>query len=195
MTFLFDAEEIIVKEQVRVLKFGNVYEFFTPQGKKLGEAREEGISFLQKFFRMTKYKNMLPFTVSLYDAGGTKLVTLRRPFTFFMSHVAVLDASGKTLGTYRQKFRLSKPKLLVLDPGGAQLATMEGSFAGWHFAIMSGGGKKLVDISKKWAGAARELFTTADTYAVRIEAAIPEEHRRLLIPVACVIDLVFRDRT
>jgi hypothetical protein len=48
-------------------------------------------------------------------------------------------------------------------------------------------------INKKWAGVAKELFTTADKYKVNIDPAYKEDYRKVAIIVAAItVDMVLK---
>ena len=101
MSSIFDEKTIFVKEKARFLKYGNVFDFFTLDNRKIGQAREEDIGIGKKIFKLTRFKSMLPFTISLYDSNEQKIVSLKRPFTFFRSKVDIYDAGGRKLGRFQ----------------------------------------------------------------------------------------------
>ena len=194
MTSIFKENEIFVKEKVRILKYGNVFGFFNLTNHKLGEAREEEITLVKKIFKLTKLKTMLPFTISLYDSNNQKLVTLKRPFTWFLSEIVISDPQGNKIGKYKQKFKLLKPTFTLFDKDDNEFAKIQGNFIAWKFTITSTDGKNLGTINKKFAGLGKELFTTADNYLVKLHAtSITPEQRKILTSVACIIDMVFKE--
>jgi uncharacterized protein YxjI len=46
---------------------------------------------------------------------------------------------------------------------------------------------------KKWNGAAKEIFTTADKYHVSINRDISGIHRVVIVSVAIVVDMVMKE--
>lgn len=195
MTSIFDANQVFVKELVRMFKFGNVFEFYNIQKVKIGEAKEEEISGFKKVMKMTRFKSMLPFVIGVYDSVGSKIVTLRKPFKWWMQEVHVFDAQGQEIGIYKQKFKFFKPTFHLFDKQGVEFAKIHGNMVGWTFNISSMDGKNLGVINKKFAGIAKELFTTSDNYMVRFEPSniLNKEQKMILTSVACVIDMIFKE--
>lgn len=184
---------VLVKEKVRMFKFGNVFEFFNLQNHKIGEAREEEISGFKKFVKLTKYKSMLPFTIGLYDAQGNKVVTLRKPFRWWMAEVFVHDKDDNVIGRYKQKFKFLKPTFYLYE-NEQEFAKIEGNFTAWNFNITSPEGHDYGQIDKKFAGIAKEFLTTADNYVVRLDHdSLNENQQKILSSVSCVIDLIFKE--
>ncbi|MBI1970848.1 hypothetical protein HYS47_03810 [Candidatus Woesearchaeota archaeon] len=197
MASLFTEKKIFAKEQVRFMKFGNVFEFFSLDNKKLGEAREEEIDGIKKVFKLTKYKQHFPFTVSIYDSSDKKLVTIRRGFSLFLSTVKVFDGNGSPIGHYKQKFKLLKSKFLLFDESEKHFADLDGTMIGWSYAITDIHGTKLGGLYKKFSGVGKELFTTADNYIIELEniSSLSENQRKMIISVACIIDMIAGERS
>jgi len=194
MASIFEEKEIFVKEKVRFFKFGNVFDFYNLENVKIGEGREENLFFLKKILKLTGIKPFLPFTISLYDSSNTKLVTFDRPLTFWMSQITILDAGGNQIGKYQQKFRLLKPTFVIFDNNNVEFAKIEGNFVAWNFVITLNDGTKVGEINKKFSGIAKEMFTTADNYIVKLNSqSLSKEHKKILISVACIIDMVFKE--
>lgn len=191
---IFDTNTIIVKENLRFLKFGNVFEFFDEQGVKLGEAKEEKIGFWRKLFKLTNLKTLLPFDITIYGAQGEKLLSISRPFSIWLSEVVVSGSQGEKLGYYKQRFRIFKPKFELRDNTNQIVGSIVGDFVAWNFTIKSKDGQELGIINKKFAGIAKEMFTTADNYMVSFNDMImTSEHKKLLVGLAVIIDMVFKE--
>lgn len=190
---ILKENEIVVREQVR-LKFGNIFNFVSTQNKDLGEAREENITGVRKLFKLTKLKHHLPFDFTIYDSNNQPIVKIqKKQASFFVSRVDVFDNSDKLLGTYQQKFKFFKPMFNVLDDQGGQIATVKGNIVAWNYDITDMAGGNIATISKKFAGIAKEIFTTADNYVFRIEKSLPENQRKLFAGAPVIVDMIFKE--
>lgn len=195
MASILDEKNIFVKERVRMFKFGNVFEFFNLDNVKIGEAREEEITTFKKFVKMTNMKTMLPFTIGIYGSDGSKIVTLKKPFKWFLPRVFIYDNDGTEIGKYVQKFKFFKSEFHLFGRDGIEFAKIVGNFVGWKFVISFMDGRKIGEINKKFAGIGKELFTTADNYVVRFEegVSLSDEQKKILVSVSCVIDMIFKE--
>jgi len=192
---LLDYNNIFVKEKVRFLKYGNVYDLLDEQGKLIGSAKEENITFLRKIIKLTKYKYHLGFDVSFYDERNNRLFTIHSGPKFFLSKATVKDRSGRVIGKYIQKFKLLKPRFLVEDQRGTQIATFEGKWHGWNYWFTNNNDERLCDINKKFAGL-KEIFTTADHYHIQFDKSIKidGDTKKLVLAGAAIIDILFTER-
>lgn len=194
MTSIFNEKTIFVKQLARVFKFGHVFEFYNQHKVKIGEAREEEITGWKKFVKMTKYSALLPFTISIYDSAGNKIVTLRKPFKWWMQEVNIHDEKDNVIGRYKQKFTFFKPTFHIFD-NEREFAMIQGNFVGWSYNITSASGQPLGVINKKFSGLAKEMFTTADNYQVKFEdSSLTADQKKILTSISCVIDMIFKNR-
>lgn len=194
MDDMFKRNVVLVKERVGYFKAANAYDLFDEQGKKIGEVLEDVPGLFKKVLKFTKWKTMLPFTVNFFDPGNNRLLTIRRPFTFFRSKISVYDADGRPLGMYRQKFKLLKPEFHLLDPSGNLVARLKGDWKGWNFTLEDSAGAELAKVTKKWAGLAKELFTSADNYVISISRPeMPDDMRKIIFAAGIGIDMSLKE--
>ncbi len=194
MEDLFKRNVILVRERVRYFKAANAYDLFDEQGQKIGEVLEDVPGFFKKVLKFTAWKTRLSFTVNFLDAAGNRLLTLKRPFTFFRSNISVYDSDGRPLGMYRQKFKLLKPEFHLMEPSGSRFATLKGDWKGWNFSLEDSSGVELAKVTKKWAGIAKELFTSADNYVVSISKPdMPDDMRKLIFAAGIGIDMSLKE--
>ncbi|MDR0405808.1 MAG: hypothetical protein LBH54_03315, partial [Clostridiales bacterium] len=72
--------------------------------------------------------------------------------------------------------------------------TIAGDWRGWNFTVTAADGAAIGTINKKWAGAMKELFTTADKYIVTIDSSVTDKTRRTaLVAAATTIDMVLKE--
>jgi uncharacterized protein YxjI len=195
MESIFMNNVILVKERVGLFKAANAYDLFNAQGQKIGEVLERIPNFFVKLLKFTNYKTLLPYTVNFYDSSKTHVLTIKRPFTIIRSNISVLTNDGKPLGMYRQKFKLIKPEFHLFDPSGNLFASLKGDWKGWNFTLEDKSGVELAKITKKWAGLAKELFTSADNYVMSISKPdIPEDLRKVIFAAGIGIDMSLKER-
>ena len=190
-----NKNKLFVKEHTGVFKAANSYDIFDLEtNEMLMECREPGLGFITKLFRFTKYKAMTPFDI-IISANGAPIVNVKRGVTFFRSVVSVFDETGEQVGTLRKIFKLFKPSFEILSITGEKLGVLEGNFVGWDFTIKNNDGEVLAAISKKWAGVGKELFTTADNYAIIIADSVKENDpvRVLIFGAVMSIDMVLKE--
>tara|TARA_Y100000310_G_scaffold236686_1_gene239914 strand:- start:1154 stop:1741 length:588 start_codon:yes stop_codon:yes gene_type:complete len=192
MTHILNHNEIFVKEQVRAFKFGNVYDYFDKNKNRLGQAREENITGFRKLVKMTSMKWLLPFDFSLYDAEDKKVVTLSKR-SLFVPKIKIIDENGEMIGKFISPFTFLKPKIDVYDANGEKFAQVKGNLVGWTFKIMKDD-EQIGQVTKKFAGLAKEYFTTADNYLFQYEdKKYTENQKKILCALPGCIDMLFKE--
>lgn len=182
----------VIDEKVQVLTFSNGYKVYDESGKEIGYIKEN-MPASRVILSLFLSKQMLPFTLEVYNNDGKIIASLTRGFTFFMSKMKVLDENGSQIATIKQKFGL-KPKFELLDMNENKIAHIQGNWTAWDFKITDGGSTQLGSISKKFAGFAREFFTDADKYIVNIEPSVTNEAQRIAIAsTAAAIDMIMKE--
>ncbi len=190
----FLENEFFIDEKVNFFKFENAYKVYDQFGQKIGTV-EQDLGILQKILQMLINKAMMPFKFEVKDTGGQVIAGLRRGWTFWMSKIEVIDQDQRVIGYIQQKFKLFKPSFIILDAHEHQVASIKGEWKAWDFEIFDENEKTIGTINKKWAGVAKELFTTADKYKVNIDPAYKEDERKVAIIVAAItIDMVLKER-
>ena len=196
MTAALGRNQFFVKEHTGVFKAANNYDILDPESKQMIlQCREDKLGLLTKIFRFTDYKRMTPFEVEIKTPDGKPVVTVSRGISLFLSDVKVHDGSGRHVGGFKQKFFSIGGKFDVLDPADQPLCTLQGNWRGWDFKFVTPSGEVIAEVSKKWAGLGKELFTSADNYMLTISDRVPaDDPRRLLIlgAVMC-IDMVLKE--
>jgi len=186
--------QFFVKEHVGLLKASNNYDIFDPATEeKILECREPSLGVLTKILRFTNYKRMTPFSIEIRTPEGEKVLSVRRGISLFLSKVDVLDESDNLVGRFRQKFSLGG-KFAVLDAQGKSLCTLEGKWASWNFRFLQGS-TELANVSKKWGGIGKEMFTSADDYILSVNSSVGESDGIRLLIVAAVMcfDMVLKE--
>jgi uncharacterized protein YxjI len=192
-----DLSEFIVKEHVGFLKLTDTFDIYDAKtSQPVALARETPGTFI-KFLRLIVNKQLLPtqVTVTQGDENGPLLFRIKRGFTLFRSKVMVEDAGGSVLGYFKSKILSIGGGFWVYDVKDQQWAEIKGDWKGWNFKFLGPDGRELGLVTKKWGGLAKELFTSADTYAVSLSESLAGNRsaKILLIAAALAIDVVYKE--
>ena len=189
----FESDSYFIDEKVNFLKFANEYKVYDAEGAHIGMVKQR-LSGGQKALRLLINKALMPFKLEIQNQVGEVQSTIQRGWTFWMSKISVKDGYGTDIGTINQTFKFLKPTFKIFNPTGSQIAEITGDWKGWNFVIKHEHGEQIGTINKKWAGVAKELFTTADKYNVSIDPAYPEDTNKMLILSAAItIDMVLKE--
>jgi uncharacterized protein YxjI len=194
---MFDRQSYIVREHVGFLKMTDTYDILDPEnGKMLGLAQER-ISGWMTFLRLLLNKQMLPTKVVLIegdDPASLPAITIERGFTFLRSKLSIKDAQGGEIGSFRSRLFTLGGAFDIFDPSGRRIGMVKGDWKGWNFRFLDDTDKEIGTITKKWAGLGKELFTSADTYAVALNAGTPTALMPLLLAAGLAIDVVYKEK-
>ena len=185
----------LVKEHVGMFKAANNFDIYDPEtGDVILECREEKLGMMTKVFRFTDYKRMTPFRIEVREPGGQTIFEVTRGLTVFLSKVQVADRNGTVLGGFKQRFFSIGGAFNVLDPDDQPLCTLKGKWTSWSFRFLRDE-VQLAQVSKKWAGLGKELFTSADNYILEISDEVPPNHpvRALILAAVLCIDMVLKE--
>lgn len=190
-----DLNHFLVKEHVGMFKAANNYDIFDPNsGETILHCREDKLGFFTKLLRFTDYKRMTPFHVEIKTPNGETLIHVKRGISFFISRVEVFDAQGQLLGLFKQKLFSIGGAFDIYDPSGNVVCSLKGKWTGWDFRFLQGN-QELAHVSKKWAGAGKELFTSADNYMLEINQIVQSGSttRKLIMAAVMCIDMVLKE--
>jgi len=189
----FECNEYFIDEKVGFFKFHNEYKVYDNTATPVG-CIVQRLSGWQKVLRLFLNKAMLPFTLEIIDNNEQVLVTIKRGWTFWMSKITIYDGEGNVSGYIKQKFKMLKPKFIIMDADGNQVAEINGDWKAWNFGITGSNGRAIGFINKKWAGIAKELFTSADKYHVTIIPEFAEDRNKInIVATAITIDMVLKE--
>lgn len=189
----FESNDYFIDEKVAFLKFHNEYKVYDNTATQVGTIVQR-VSGWHKFLRLFLNKALFPFTLEVIDNNEKVLVTIRRGWTFWLSRIDILGADGAPVGFIKQKFRLLKPRFQIFGTEGELIAEINGDWKAWNFGITGAAGNTIGSISKKWAGVAKEFFTSADKYYVTIDPAYAEDRNKIaIVATAITIDMVLKE--
>jgi len=191
---MLEKNTFVVKEKAKMLSSRNSYEILDQEGKVIGTA-EQQTSGLAKLLGMVLGDP--PAQIDFREKPDDSLVFTVRRSGYLMKKVQVVDAQGVVIGTYKaKKFSLSGG-FHVYDKDGKHFAEIRGQLLKSDYTFFQPDGKtEMGKVSKKWAGAVKELFTSADTYAVQIQPAFAEDPKTkmLILGAAVAIDALMSTR-
>ena len=189
----FESNEYVIDEKVNFFKFHNVYKIYDPMGLQVGTVTQH-VSGWHKFLRLFFKKAMFPFHLDVTDTNDRVLASIHRGWTFWLSKITIKDGNDQVTGFIRQKFRFLKPRFRIFDAGENQIAEINGDWKSWNFRITDQNENQIGTINKKWAGLAKEFFTDADKYLVRIAPEYAEDRNKMNIVVTAItIDMVLKE--
>ena len=189
----FDSNTYFIDEKVNFFKFENVYNIYDGDGKNVGAVKQK-LTTGQKMLRLLLKKPMLPFLLEIKDDINQVEATISRGWTFWMSKITIADAEGNKIGMVTQKFKFFKPTFNISDKNDKSIASITGDWKAWNFIIKDAQNNEIGKISKKWAGLAQEMFTTADKYNVNLNENITnKEHKMAILASAITIDMVLKE--
>lgn len=195
MNPVFQKNIFLVKEHVGMFKASNNYDIFDPEtGEEILECREPNLGFFTKLLRFTDYKRMTPFEVVISTPDGQKLLTVKRGISLILSDVVVLDGKGRQIGSFKQKLFSIGGKFEIFGAGENLLCTLKGNLIGWNFKFFRNE-KQIAEVSKKWAGIGKELFTSADNYVLSIDGSVAADDplRPLIFSAVMCIDMCLKE--
>jgi len=193
MKKFFDHQNYVINQKVQFLKIANEYQVLDDTGNPIGKVKEKvgGAAMLLRFLIN---KAMLPFKLEIVDNNEQVQATISRGFTFFMSKITVTMPDGTAPFYIKQRFKLLSAGFTILDSSQQKIGDISGDWKAWNFTITDISGTEIGRVNKKWGGALKELFTTADKYMVSFDRTEMEYHKKVaIISAAITIDMVLKD--
>jgi uncharacterized protein YxjI len=195
MNPILNKNLFLIKEHIGMFKAANNYDIYDPENNQIIlNCRENNLGIFTKIFRFTKYKTMTPFNVEVSTTSGEKVLSVKRGVTFFRSDVEVYNGKEQLIGYFKQKFWSISGKFEVVDKNQKPVCLLQGEWKGWDFKFTKDT-TELAQVSKKWAGIGKELFTSADNYVLQIKETVTENDtdRQLIMAAVMCIDMVLKE--
>jgi uncharacterized protein YxjI len=186
-----------IKERVGMFKLTDTYDILDPADQtKLGVAKERPGAIIQTL-RMLVSKQLLPTRVDVHegdDLDSPPLFSIEKGFALFRNRVNVISGTGQVLGWFQQKLLSFGGAFRVFDAEDHEVALVQGDWKGWNFRFVDAQKNEIGRVTKKWAGLGKELFTSADTYAVSIEGEPDPAKAALLLAAGLAVDVIYKER-
>ncbi len=196
---MLERNAFVVKERTHFLKTKNTYDILDGEtGEPLGVADEQ-ISGLVSVLRWFVSKQIMPARVEVREKPDDSLVfVVRRGAYLFRSRVEVLDAQEQPVGYFKSKLFTIGGGFHIYDKDDRHFAEVAGNLWGFNYRFLSPDrAVELGTVSKKWGGLGKELFTSADTYGVRVNPDLSESPfaKMLVLAAALAIDMIYKEES
>ena len=191
---LLDQERFFVRQKAKLIEVVAEFAILDEAGNKIGAVTETGQSKAKKVLRvLTSVDQFLSKKFAVVDANGEPVFNLTRPAKFIKSKITVLDNEGKEIGTISQQNAIGKIRFSLTSASGEDLGGIFAeNFRAWDFRIEDAQKNEVGRVSKKFAGAMKELFTTADNYLVELSPSLTGPARQLAFAAAVTIDTALK---
>jgi uncharacterized protein YxjI len=162
------------------------YRVFDDAGPEIGTIREVEQSTTKRAVRLfSGIDQFLTHKLGVFDSEGQQVLMLERPAKLMRSKIKVSDAEGTERGAILQDNVVGTKHFALVDGRGDRIGSIDGeNWMSWDFAIHDSVGAEVGRITKKWAGILKEGYTTADTYALQIQAEASPDLRLLMFASA-----------
>lgn len=189
----FEKDEFLINQKVNFLKFECEYKIFDLEGVQVGIVRQK-MSVSKKILTLFIGKAMLPFFMEIIDMEGKTLASISRPWAWWIPKVSVRDGDGNLIGHIKHVWKFLKPTFKIFDSQWQDIGEISGDWKAWNFKISATDGSNIGNITKKWAGVMKEVFTSADNYRVSINPEYAEDTNKIvLVSAAITIDMVLKE--
>ncbi|MDQ3982469.1 MAG: phospholipid scramblase family protein [Actinomycetota bacterium] len=194
MSDLLSANLLVVNQKAKLIEMTNQYAIRDPDGNELGRIEQEGQSKLKKAVRLLgNVDQFMTHTLGVYDAAGTKVLQLTRPRKVFKSRLEVEDGSGRKVGEIVQKNVFGKISFDFVDSTGREVGRIKAqNWRAWNFSIVDPTDHEIGRITKKFVGALKGVFTTADNYVVEIQPQVTGDLRLFALAAAAGVDTALK---
>lgn len=192
-SILFQHRVFVVNQKAKLIEITNQYSVFDENGNNIGHVNQVGQSKAKKLLRLvSSVDQFLTHHFDITDSSGSLVMSVTRPAKVLKSTVLVNDSTGGEIGRIVQENVFGKIHF-ALEAGGAKVGAIKAeNWRAWNFAIEDASGREVARITKKFAGLAREVFTTADSYVVEIHEIPSQPLHSLVIAAALSIDTALK---
>jgi uncharacterized protein YxjI len=190
---LFSQRILVVSQKAKLIEVTNQYSVSDADGNVVANVNQVGQSTAKKILRMvSSVDQFLTHKLEITDTTGAVVLTLTRPGKVFKSTVIIGDASGNEIGRIVQENVFGKINF-ALEIGGRKVGAIKAeNWRAWDFAIENADGREVARVTKKFAGLARAVFTTADNYIVNIHEDLSQPLASLVVAAALSIDTALK---
>lgn len=195
---MLDSPQLYVrqkKEWAEILvnwETANQYEILDTDNNPVGMIAERSGGFFDTIKRMF-LRSHRPLSIDVFDRAGKAVLHLGRTFFWFFSDLFVDSPSGQHLGAVHRRFGILYKKYELIDERGQVFARIEAPlWRIWTFPLLDSSGRKVGQISKKWSGFMREMFTDADTFLIDFgDGSWSSSQRAVILAAAISVDFDF----
>lgn len=182
-----------MSQKAKLIEINNQYTVSNDQGHVLATVNQVGQSKAKKVLRLvSNLDQYMTHKLEIADTNGEVLMRLTRPRKIIKSTIIVADANDNEIGRIVQENMIGKIHF-AMEVNGQKIGSIRAeSWLAWDFRIEDASGTEIARIDKTWAGALKELFTTADNYAVSIKTTIEQPLLSLVVAAALSVDTALK---
>lgn len=194
---LFNSNSLLIEQHARswyeiLLSWEqrNQYAIRDGMGAHRGAVVEQGVGLGAALARVLLGSHR-PLELIIFGEHDHEIIlTLERPFYWFLSDMRVEDGAGRILGRVVKKLTLARKVYELSDASGRMFGRIvSGIFRIWTFPVLDSSGQQIALISKKWGGLLKEYMTDADQFAVDYTSpTLSVEQRAVIFAAALSID-------
>jgi len=191
---LLDAPQLIVNQKAKLVELTNQYLIRDPEGNEIGHVQQEGQSKLKKVMRFTgDLDQFFTHTLSVYDAGGARVLELTRPRKLVKSRLLVKTGDGRTVGQIVQDNVFGKIRFNFVGVNDEVLGRIKAeNWRAWDFSIVDATDHEVGRIDKKFVGVLKATFTTGDNYIVDISDEAQGDLRLMALAASVAVDTALK---
>jgi uncharacterized protein YxjI len=192
---MLNLQNYLIKEEVTFLKLTDRYNIFDPKDNRQIGYAFENINMFIKIVRLLLNKALLPSKVDVLDSNENLQFYIKKSPQFLRAKVDIFDSQGKPVGYFKSKLISLGGRFDVFDTQNTKVAEVKGDWKGWNFKFLGTNQKELGQVTKKWAGIGKELFTSADNYVISINEGIQNPTvNMLLLAAGLAIDIIYKEK-
>jgi uncharacterized protein YxjI len=185
---------LVVEQKTKIFELRNQYRIFDESGTQIGAVEQQRQSALAFLARLgTDWDLALPVTLNVLEADGRSALVAHKPW--FRMAVEMSRPDGSRIGAIQKRIRMGKARFTLMDATGQAVGEVRAqNWRAKDFEVRDQNGQAVAQVTKKWRGLAREMFTDADTYVVSVQAHAAEPLRTLAIGACLAIDVVMKQK-
>ncbi|MBP2366418.1 LURP-one-related/scramblase family protein [Pseudonocardia parietis] len=190
---LFTESELVVGQRDKLVEVVNEYDVHDRDGTLLGTAVQVGQSRFARAVRVLgKADHFKAVELEVRDAAGTPVLRLTRPAKIVRSRVLVRRSDGTDVGEIRQDSTFGRARFSLLV-GGQRIGVLTAK--DWwarDFTITDHDGAEIARIVQTWEGLTKAVFSTADSYVVRIHRPQADPLASMIVASALTVDTALK---
>lgn len=129
-----------------------------------------------------------PFKATVFDKDQNVIFQIRRPMYLISTSMFIETPQGETLGEVHMNWHMWRRRYsLYVDK--TQFAAVDGGFLAVDFDMRDMDGQKMASVNKDFTGFAREIFTDARQYVLRMDPSFGLDGVGDLVSDKATVDL------
>lgn len=133
-----------------------------------------------------------PFKATIFDKDGNIIFTLRRPLFLMSTSIHIEYPDGSPLGEVQMNWHLYRRRYdLFVDK--TQFASVDSGFLAVDFDMRDQNGRKMASVNKDFTGFAREIFTDANQYVLRLDPSFGLTADQVLVKDQMTVDAAAKE--